>query len=197
MICGAIMPDGISPLMKIYIRTDEDMVVGYIGDGSSATLSAMWQSPFENQSLSGIMGAVSQKLDATANVIQSASGVTAKTIFNSMLVWEGQQPPEFSLTVDLMATQNAQIEVNAAITTLLKMCSPELNEYTALGRRPEQVTLNIGRTIALSGVVIKDVTYQLDAPRTSEGYFSHNTVTLQCSGITSLNRSNISTVFIT
>lgn len=30
--CGAIMPDGISPYLKIYITSETDMVVGYIGD---------------------------------------------------------------------------------------------------------------------------------------------------------------------
>ena len=81
-----------------------------------------------------------------------------------MLVWEGQQPPEFNLVIDFMATTNAQLEVNAAITALLKMESPELNNVAPFGRRPETVTLNIGRNIALTDVVIKSVSYQLDAP---------------------------------
>ncbi|MGI5664288.1 hypothetical protein ACRYLP_11385 [Escherichia coli] len=41
------MPDGISPLMKVYILSSEDMVVGYIGEGSTAELSSMWQSPLK------------------------------------------------------------------------------------------------------------------------------------------------------
>lgn len=196
MICGAIMPDGISPLLKIYITSETDMVVGYIGDGSSAGIASSWQSPFENQSLSGVMGAINQKMDAASGVIQSLYGITSKTTFNSMLVWEGQEPPAFSLTLDLMATQDAYIEVNAAITALLKMSSPELNDFTALGRRPSTVVLNIGRNVSLADVVIRDVNYQLDAPKTPTGLFTHNTVTLQCSGITSLNRSNVSTVFV-
>lgn len=196
MICGAIMPDGISPLLKVYVTSDTDMVVGYIGDGSTAGIAANWQSPFENQSLSGVMGAISQKMDAAAGVIQSLYGVTSKTTFNSMLVWEGQEPPNFSLTLDFMATHNAYIEVNAAITALMEMCSPELNDFTALGRRPQTVVLNIGRNISLADVVIRNVDYLLDAPRTPSGLFTHNTVTLQCSGLTSLNRSNVSTVFV-
>lgn len=190
------MPDGISPLMKVYIRSQTDMVVGYIGDGSSVQLASMWQSPFENQSVGGLLGGLGAAAGSLADTIQSATGMTSKSVFNSMLVWEGQQPPEFNLVVDLMATTNAQIEVNLAISTLLKMASPELNNIAPLGRRPETVTLNIGRNVALPNVVIKDVSYLLDAPRTSEGYFTHNTVTLQCSGNTSLNRSNISSVFI-
>lgn len=196
MICGAIMPDGISPLMKVYILSSEDMAVGYIGEGSTAELSSMWQSPFENQSVGGLLGGISAAAGSLADTLQTATGVTTKTLFNSMLVWEGQQPPEFNLVIDFMATTNAQLEVNAAITALLKMESPELNNVAPFGRRPETVTLNIGRNIALTDVVIKSVSYQLDAPRTPEGYFTHNTVTLQCSGNTSINRSNISSVFV-
>ncbi|HBT4785500.1 TPA: hypothetical protein MB364_000800 [Klebsiella variicola subsp. variicola] len=190
------MPDGISPMMKIYIRSKTDMVVGYIGDGSGAQLSSMWQAPFESQSVGGLLGGVSNAAGAAGDLAQILTGKTTKGILNSMLVWEGQQPPEFNLVVDFMATTNAQIEVNAAITALLQMASPELEEFTPNGRIPEAVTLNIGRNIQLAGVVIKDVSYQLDAPRTPEGYFTHNTVTLQCSGNSSLNRSNISSVFI-
>lgn len=44
--------------MKVYILSSEDMVVGYIGEGSTAELSSMWQSPFENQSVGGLLGGI-------------------------------------------------------------------------------------------------------------------------------------------
>lgn len=196
MICGAIMADGISPLMKAYIKSSEDMVVGYIGEGSSAELSSLWQSPFEDKAMGSMLGAISEAASSLAGIVQTSSGYTSKSRFNSTLVWEGQQPPEFTLVLDFLATSSAKIEVNDAITTLLKMASPELNDIMPFGRVPEAVTINIGRNVMLTNVVIKSVSYQLDAPRTSEGYFTHNTVTLQCSGNTSINRSNISSVFV-
>ena len=196
MICGAIMADGISPLMKAYIKSSEDMVVGYIGEGSSAELSSLWQSPFEDKAMGSMLGAISEAASSLAGIVQTSSGYTSKSRFNSTLVWEGQQPPEFTLVLDFLATSSAKIEVNDAITSLLKMASPELNDIMPFGRVPEAVTINIGRNVMLTNVVIKSVSYQLDAPRTSEGYFTHNTVTLQCSGNTSINRSNISSVFV-
>ncbi|EPK2898275.1 hypothetical protein H2839_002723 [Escherichia coli] len=196
VICGAIMADGISPLMKAYIKSSEDMVVGYIGEGSSAELSSLWQSPFEDKAMGSMLGTISEAASSLAGIVQTSSGYTSKSRFNSTLVWEGQQPPEFTLVLDFLATSSAKIEVNDAITTLLKMASPELNDITPFGRVPEAVTINIGRNVMLTNVVIKSVSYQLDAPRTSEGYFTHNTVTLQCSGNTSINRSNISSVFV-
>ncbi|EPG3759307.1 hypothetical protein R4R06_003126 [Escherichia coli] len=196
VICGAIMADGISPLMKAYIKSSEDMVVGYIGEGSSAELSSLWQSPFEDKAMGSMLGAISEATSALTGVAQVISGRTTKSRLNSTLVWEGQQPPEFTLVLDFLAMSNAKTEVNDAITTLLKMASPELNDVALFGRIPEAVTINIGRNVMLTNVVIKSVSYQLDAPRTSEGYFTHNTVTLQCSGNTSINRSNISSVFV-
>lgn len=196
MICGAIMADGISPLMKAYIKSSEDMVVGYIGEGSSAELTSLWQSPFEDKAMGSVLGAISEATSALTGVAQVISGRTTKSRLNSTLVWEGQPPPEFTLVLDFLAMSNAKTEVNDAITTLLKMASPELNDVALFGRIPEAVTINIGRNVMLTNVVIKSVSYQLDAPRTSEGYFTHNTVTLQCSGNTSINRSNISSVFV-
>ncbi|HHN6986162.1 TPA: hypothetical protein ACRPDD_004114 [Escherichia coli] len=196
VICGAIMADGISPLMKAYIKSSEDMVVGYIGEGSSAELTSLWQSPFEDKAMGSVLGAISEATSALTGVAQVISGRTTKSRLNSTLVWEGQQPPEFTLVLDFLAMSNAKTEVNDAITTLLKMASPELNDVALFGRIPEAVTINIGRNVMLTNVVIKSVSYQLDAPRTSEGYFTHNTVTLQCSGNTSINRSNISSVFV-
>ncbi|MCV6023250.1 hypothetical protein OFO93_42785, partial [Escherichia coli] len=76
--------------------------------------SSMWQSPFENQSVGGLLGGISAAAGSLADTLQTATGVTTKTLFNSMLVWEGQQPPEFNLVIDFMATTNAQLEVNAA-----------------------------------------------------------------------------------
>ncbi|HGW8383363.1 TPA: hypothetical protein ACNROY_004581 [Escherichia coli] len=196
VICGAIMADGISPLMKAYIKSSEDMVIGYIGEGSSAELTSLWQSPFEDKAMGSVLGAISEATSALTGVAQVISGRTTKSRLNSTLVWEGQQPPEFTLVLDFLAMSNAKTEVNDAITTLLKMASPELNDVALFGRIPEAVTINIGRNVMLTNVVIKSVSYQLDAPRTSEGYFTHNTVTLQCSGNTSINRSNISSVFV-
>ncbi len=196
VICGANVADGISPLMKAYIISSEDMVIGYIGEGSSAELTSLWQSPFEDKAMGSVLGAISEATSALTGVAQVISGRTTKSRLNSTLVWEGQQPPEFTLVLDFLAMSNAKTEVNDAITTLLKMASPELNDVALFGRIPEAVTINIGRNVMLTNVVIKSVSYQLDAPRTSEGYFTHNTVTLLCSGNTSINRSNISSVFV-
>lgn len=196
MFCGAIMPDGISPYLKVYFTSDTDMVVGYLGQGSSANISAQWESPFENASVGGVTGAITRYGQQAAGGAQVFTGYTSKSSFESRLVWGGQMPPEFTIVVDLMATINAQVEVNAAITTLLQMASPQLNNLTPMGRPPATVTLDIGRRLKLMDVVIKDVSYELDAPRTADGFYTHNKVTLQCSGDGMINKSDIPSMFI-
>ncbi|WP_250208248.1 hypothetical protein [Escherichia coli] len=64
--------------MKVYILSSEDMVVGYIGEGSTAELSSMWQSPFENQSVGGLLGGISAAAGSLADTLQTATGVTTK-----------------------------------------------------------------------------------------------------------------------
>lgn len=182
--------------MKVYFTSDTDMVVGYLGQGSSANLAAQWESPFENSSVGGVLGAISQYGQKLAGGAQVLTDMTTKTAFESRLVWAGQMPPEFTIVVDLMATVNAQIEVNAAISTLLQMASPQLNNFSPAGRPPATVTLDIGRRLKLMDVVIKDVSYELDAPRTIDGFYTHNKVTLQCSGNDMVNKSDIPFMFI-
>ncbi|MDT0178203.1 hypothetical protein Q9R34_19450 [Enterobacter sp. BRE11] len=190
------MPDGISPFLKVYITSETAMVVGYLGEGSSASIESMWESPFSNDSLGGMAGAVSAAGGKLAGGVQAMSNNTSKSDFNSLLIWEGQQPPEFSIVIDLMATVNAKVEVMDAIMTLQQMASPELNAALPGGRRPLPVILDVGRRIKLMDVVIRSVSYQLDAPRTAEGHFTHNTVTLQCSGLSVQNQSDIPFMFI-
>ncbi|KYP93977.1 hypothetical protein WB60_02170 [bacteria symbiont BFo2 of Frankliniella occidentalis] len=190
------MPDGISPYQKVYFTSDTDMVVGYLGQGSSVNFSAQWESPFENSSVGGVAGAISQYGQKLAGGAQVFTGQTSKTSFESRLVWGGQMPPEFTIVVDLMATINAQIEVNAAITTLIQMSSPQLNNLTPMGRPPATVTLDVGRRLKLMDVVIKDVSFELDAPRTADGFYTHNKVTIQCSGDNMINKSDIPSLFI-
>ncbi|MDH2069413.1 hypothetical protein N5J69_19460, partial [Pantoea sp. GD03673] len=74
--------------------------------------------------------------------------------------------------------------------------SPELNAALPGGRRPLPVIMDVGRRLKLMDVVIRSVGYQLDAPRTAEGHYTHNTVTLQCSGLSVQNQSDIPYMFI-
>lgn len=193
MICGAIMPDGISPFLKAYITSVEDgqMVVGYIGDGSSASLESMWVSPFENNTVGSIAG-----VSTITNAVQATSTNTSKSLVNSLMVWEGHKPIEFNLVLHFMAQLDAKIEVNDAIMALMQMESPELKDFVPGGRRPKPVVLDLGRRIKLMDAVIQSVSFEIDAPKTISGMFTQNTVNLRISGMSAQNRSDIPLMFI-
>ncbi|MGL5103055.1 MAG: hypothetical protein ACRC6N_11100 [Plesiomonas sp.] len=191
MICGAVMPDGVSPFLKAYITNNESMVVGYIGDGAQASLQALWESPFESDSIGSVAG-----ISTIANGAQALTDTTSTSRINSLMVWQGQKPPQISLPLHFMAQHDALIEVQNAIMILLQMMSPELGAAMPGGRRPDPVVIDIGRRLKLVDVVIEDVAFELDAPKTIDGYYTHNTVTLSLSGMQVQNKSEIPYMFI-
>jgi hypothetical protein len=188
---GAVSPDGVSPYLKAYITSEDYTVVGYIAPGASLQIASMWTSPFEGDNAGSIAG-----VESLANIAQSASAATSVTRWNSLMVWQGSQPPSISLPLDLIAIYDAKTEVDGAISALCAMVSPELKDTEPGGRRPYVCTVNIGRRFLLADVVIQDVSYSLDVLRTSDGYFASNTVTLQLSGMAVQNRSEITGLFI-
>jgi len=188
---GAISADGVSPYLKAYITSEDFTVVGYIGQGASLQIASMWTSPFEGDNAGSIAG-----VETIANAAQSTTTATSVTRWNSLMVWQGSQPPSISLPLDLMAIYNPAVEVDGAIKALCAMVSPELKDVEPGGRRPYVCAVNIGRRFLLADVVIQDVSYLLDAPRTSDGYFATNTVTLQLSGMAVQNRSEVTGLFI-
>lgn len=232
-VCGAVFQDSVSPYLKLYITDllSGDFVAGYIGEGSTASLSGEWSSPFKSLDLASLAGASAAKgsgmlADAAgklggktgaigrvvsngiSNAVGSAAGsgtlsaalsaygyATAAQI-NSLMVWEGQQPPQFAIALDLIAHSNPYLEVQLAIKVLEQMCSPQLDALTPGGRPPNTVTFDIGRRIKLTDVIITDVSYDLSAPKNAEGYFLENRVSLTCCGSTMYNKDEFDSMFI-
>lgn len=193
MRVGAAPSDGISDYLKCHITSDlyGITVVGYIAEGSSGQLSNTWNAPFEGDSVGSM-----PVIGTVANLGQSSTNMTTVTQHNSEMIWQGVQSPSFNLTLYFQAMRNAKTEVNDAITYLMQMASPDLNEYFPGGRPPQVCTMDIGRRIKLLDMVIQDVSYELDAPRTGDGYFTHNTVTLQCCAKRMLNAPDLPTIFV-
>lgn len=210
--CGDM--DGISPFLKVAITTADGalQVMGYIGDGANWSMVSSWESPFENASLGSIAGIstlanTAQSIDYGAILpsgvsdwmknemgaegVANMQGMTSISTLNSMMVWQGARPPTFSLPIHFIARQDAAVEVQGALLALNQMISPELNAATPGGRRPPSVIVNVGRMVALTNCVIQSMNMELDAPRTADGYFTHNTVSLEISGQTVLNASDI------
>jgi hypothetical protein len=100
------------------------------------------------------------------------------------------------LPVYFKAYKNAKSEVNDAIMYLEKFSSPELSESLAgAGAIPQLCAINVGRRLMMPRCQIKDVSSELDAPKTSDGYMTRNTVQLSITMDRMTNRSQIQNLY--
>lgn len=192
---GMTREDGFSSSLKVYIESEIKgygtvTVVGYIGEGASMSLSSRWTPPFSNDSLGD-----TSYLEKVGDVAQATTGVTSKSVFNSILNWEGVEPPAINLPIYFKAFRNPKAEVEDAIMFLQMMESPELNENTIAGRVPQAVDVKIGSRLQLLECVLLEVTDELDSPRTNDGYRTENTVQVQIQRKKILNQSEIPTIY--
>lgn len=184
--------DGISGFLKVSINQGGVTVIGYIGEGASKQLSNFWQNPFEGDTIGQAGGAGSK----VADLAQVQTSVTSKTVMNTAIVWEGISPHELVLPVYFKAYKNAKSEVNDAIMYLEKFSSPELSESLAgAGVIPQLCAINVGRRLMMPRCQIKDVSSELDAPKTSDGYMTRNTVQLSITMDRMTNRSQIQNLY--
>lgn len=202
IIVGVPTDDGVSDALKVQItqgagESGDISVVGYMLEGSSFSLSSVWEAPFEGDHL-GNAGVV----DKGAQIYQTVHGETFKTQFNSNNIWQGTEPPEVTLVLYFHAYSDAKREVDDPIRYLLQMASPELKAGTidsipsegVIGREPPPAMFDIGRRLKLN-MRIKDVQYDLTAPKTKDGYFANNTVTITAAPKAMFNRSQIPNMF--
>lgn len=203
MICGVISDDGISEALKVHItfkgdgENAEDInIVAYYIEGSSISLSNSYIEPFSGDQI----GEMFSKASA---LLQTQSDITFNTVLNSVSIWEGTQPMNVPLTLYFHAYNDADKEVNEPIRQLLKASSAELNNAIPIptsmngsaGRVPKLCMFDIGRKMKIPMSII-DVQYELDAPKTRDGFYAYNTVTITCTPKKMLQRSEIGKHFL-
>lgn len=186
----------ISDHLKAFIQTEDAIIVGIIGEGSSRELTALWESPFENDTPGSMFSKQGGLLQAGAlEGIGIEGGQTSKSTLNTTQVWSGTTPHTFNLVLELYATTDAYREVQAAVIELEKAIAPEMNEVTPGGRIPPQVSLNAGRQIIYPECVITNVSRPLDGPIGRDGYPLEGSVTIQLQTFTTVNQSDIPATF--
>ncbi|WP_163836768.1 hypothetical protein [Spartinivicinus ruber] len=176
----------ISPYLKCWIHQHTTLVVGAIGEGTSKEFSATWSSPFETDSLGA-----QETVQKTAGLTQSLTGLTSVTTLNSQQVWEGNQPHQFSITLQLYALVEPKNEVEAAIQALELMATPDVDAIMPLGRKPESVWINIGRNVICGPCIIESLQVPLDGPRDKNGYLLEAAVQLSIKTEKMLTRGDI------
>ncbi|WP_172119035.1 hypothetical protein [Halomonas hibernica] len=186
----------LSDHLKAFIQTPDALVVGIIGEGSSRELTALWESPFENDTPGSMFSKQGGLIQAGAlEGIGIEGGRTSKSTLNTTQVWSGTTPHNFNLVLEFYAISDAYNQVQAALIELEKVIAPEMNELTPGGRIPPQVTLNAGRQIIYPECVITNVSRQLDGPIGRDGYPLRGSVTIQLQTLTTVNQSDIPATF--
>ncbi|NOG32881.1 hypothetical protein HLB35_15915 [Halomonas sp. TBZ9] len=187
----------ISPHLKAYLRRENGpTVVGIIGEGSSRELTALWESPFENDTPGSMFAKLGGIVQAGAlEGVGVEGGMTSKSILNTTQVWSGTTPHNFNLVLEFYAVSDAYNAVQAALIELEKMAAPEINEKTPGGRIPQSVTIRVGKQIIYPECVITSVSRDLDGPISVDGYPLRGTVNLQLQTQTTVNQSDIASTF--
>ncbi|MGR6841681.1 hypothetical protein ACU5DF_23405 [Aliivibrio wodanis] len=191
--CGVRAGDGISEFYKATLMQNIKgigpvTVVGYMSGETSIEMNQLWESPFEGDTAGNAGGK-----EKVAQVGQTLVGMTTKTSWNSKMVWGGAEALTFNIKLQFIAYSDAKIEVNDAIKYLMMMSSPSTG-LTPLQAVPGAVKLNLGRRI-LTDVYIKSVSYNEAAPKTEDGFFTHNEIVLELSVDGALNASEVAVVF--
>jgi hypothetical protein len=194
----------VSSYLKAWVaQPDEESkisscVVGLIGPGTSRSLQANWNSPFEQSNVGGMF-------EKVGGVLQAASEKTSITTLSSTQVWDGNRPSTFQLVLSFYALSDALKEVMEPLRELEKMMGPDISAGSSSdggfieivrnsvpgGRIPLPVILNIGRHMMIPNCVIESMTIPLDKERTKDGYLVRADATLSISTKVMLNKANI------
>lgn len=193
--CGVPDGDGVSPFYKTFFTQEikgvgQVTVAGYTSSEVRVELNQLWNSPFEGDT-AGNAGAT-QKI---SQIGQAYSDQTTKTLWNSKMVYEGTEAIEFSVQIELVAESDAKREVNDPIMYLMMMSSPNESSVTPFLQRPQSVVMDLGRKIKAE-VYIKSVGFDERAPKTKEGYYVSNTVTIQCTMDGAVDSAKIPKMFL-
>lgn len=198
----------VSPYLKAWVSQPDDQntisscVVGLIGQGTSRSLQANWNSPFEQSNLGGMF-------EKMGGMLQATTGLTSITTLSSMQIWEGNRPHAFNLVLSFYAIKDAMKEVMEPLRELERMMGPNIlagdpsaggimevvKSAAPGGRIPLPVILNIGRRMIIPNCVIESMSAPLDGPRTKDGYLVKVDATLSISTKVMLNKENITTTW--
>lgn len=196
-----VSDQSINSALKAWVRQDATGigVCGLIGPGTSRTLQANWNSPFEGASVG------SSFMDKVMNVGQAFTGKSSTSTFNSIQNWEGNRPLTFNLVLQFFALSDPNKEVMMPLEVLEQMASPQVNNNmtgidvrklnegigATLGQIPYTVSICIGGKMTIQNCVIENVSTPLDKERDKWGNLIRAEVNLSIQTKQMLNRSDI------
>lgn len=203
----------VSPFESTGPETKAPALAGMLQSGSLVPVLNALQaiSPFKDGAIADSLNSGSDKLKSIMRDLEGRTGITK---LNSRQVFSGMPPVKVNFTLHFRAVKDALTEVEAPLTRLLEWVFPqELAEDGILSEVlkttndiesfiqalfPSTAPKLLGFTYAgrtWSPMVIESVTFPLDAPKTSQGYFSDLPVQISMATLTALDRPDIKRFF--
>ena len=202
-----------SPFENTGPETKAPALAGMLQSGSLVPVLNALQaiSPFKDGAISDNLNAGSDKLKSIMRDLEGRTGITK---LNSRQVFSGMPPVKVNFTLHFRALSDPLTEVEAPLTRLLEWVFPQ--ELAADGILSEVLkTTNsvdsfiqalfpstapklLGLTYAgrtWSPMVIENVSFPLDAPKNSQGYFIDLPVQVSMATLTALDRPDIKRFF--
>lgn len=160
----------VNPNYQVRIKQDANEVLAYVPETFQISVSSQFNQPFGQGLSNSTVGTAAKSFMGTALTSQS---MTAQ-------VWEGTQPIELTLELELVAEYDPKAEVLEPIKKLLAMCMPSrgptgvllappgptyretvnwtaFDTYKGEGRAAKQITVQIGTFMLFDNVVIENV----------------------------------------
>jgi len=202
-----------SPFENTGPETKAPALAGMLQSGSLVPVLNALQaiSPFKDGAISDSLNGGSDKLKSVMRDLEGRTGITK---LNSRQVFSGMPPVKVNFTLHFRALSDPLTEVEAPLTRLLEWVFPqELAEDGILSEVlkttnsvesfiqalfPSTAPKLLGLTYAgrtWSPMVIENVSFPLDSPKNSQGYFIDLPVQVSMSTLTALDRPDIKRFF--
>lgn len=166
---------------KVWISDGNTTICGVYGPGTSMEISSNWSQPFDD-----LTPGTAFKLSSSA--IQSMTGLTMVKTLNTQQVWQGNQPTQFNLELQLYALQDPDLEVMQPLSALEDFIAPDVNWFWGIGQIAKSLQVNIGRMVIYQPLVLNSVSIPFDKETDLKGRFVRCTVNLTLSTATMISK---------
>lgn len=167
---------------KCWISDGKTTICGVYGSGTSMEITANWTMPFESMT-------PGSKFEAGASLIQATTGMTMVKALNTMQVWQGNAPTQFTVELQLYALQDPDIEVMRPLRALEAFIAPDVSSFIGMaGDIAKKIDLDIGRMCIYKELVLNSVSVPFDKETDSKGRFVRCSVNLSLSSMTMMTK---------
>lgn len=168
---------------KCWISDGDTTICGVYGPGTSLEITSNWSMPFEDLT-------PGSAFKVGSSVLQAISGETMVKALNTKQVWQGNQPTQFNVELQLYALQDPDIEVMQPLHALETFIAPDVDMYLGgAGKIAKDLQLDIGRMCIYQPLVLNSVSIPFDKETDTQGRFVRCTVNLALSTATMVTKA--------